>query len=258
MNIGERDELVFKIEMIRLRDTQRYVFGEKVVSVGFGGFEYRALPEDFNMGIIPEMSDSELEFFAGKLGISKAATGAKSDIYINNVGISLKSLRAAPAALVNHTARPGFEFACMNANSSIDFLDDAVDEYWKLRLSRIISEDTKITDEFCPFKPYKDEFKPVIEYFLFRGSGSKLSPYPASGIIEFTDPLNPSTYELLTPDDAFKSVWKKLVFSMRAKKGMPNNYDKNTYRGKNAASIAKWVEYIDGDFRGALHIRCRK
>ena len=258
MNIGERDELIFKFVMIALRDSHGKLFGENVNSVGFGNREYRALPPNFNLNQLNSMSDDQLNIIAAQHGISKAATGDKSDIYINGKGISLKSLRAAPAALVNHTARPGFEFACNNSGANIAFLDEAVDNYWKLRINGTISEDTRTTDRNCPFIPYKAQLKPVIEYFLFKGTGSKLSNHPACGIIEFTDPLNPYTYTWLSPDDAFESVWPKLIFSLRAKKGMPTNYDLNTYRGKGAQSIARWVKFTSGDYRGALHIRCSK
>lgn len=257
MNVGERDELIFKIAMIALRDSHGNLFGKPVTSVGFKS-EYGQLPANYNLAQLRNMSDTELSKFAAQYGITKAATGAKSDIYINGNGISLKSLRAAPAALVNHTARPRFEFACRNSGADITFLDNAVSQYWDLRFKCIISEDTRISDQNCPFINYKQKIKPVIEYFLFNGTGSKRSDYPARGIIEFTDPLNSNTYSWLSPDEAFESVWPKLIFSLRAKKGMPADYDPNTYRGKDAESIAKWVRYINEDYRGALHIRCSK
>lgn len=258
MNIGERDELIFKFVMIALRDSHGQLFGENVNSVGFGGYEYRPLPPNFNLAQLNSMSDDQLNAFAAQHGISKAATGDKSDIYINRRGVSLKSLRAAPAALVNHTARPGFEFACYHSGANIAFLDEAVDNYWNLRLNGTITEDTRTTDPNCPFIPYKAQLKPVIEYFLFRGTGSRLSNHPACGIIEFTNPFDSRTYRWLSPDDAFESVWTKLIFSLRAKKGMPNNYNLETYRGKGAQSIARWVRFTSGDYRGALHIRCSK
>ena len=140
MNVGERDELIFKLAVIALRDSGGNLFGNTINSVGFGGYEYTSLPNGYNLAQCLEMSDDELNKFAVQHGITKAAPGDKSDIYINGNGISIKSLRAAPAALVNHTARPGFEFACRHSGADISFLDDAVEQYWKLRLKETLNK----------------------------------------------------------------------------------------------------------------------
>lgn len=258
MNVGERDELIFKIYMTYKRDYGEALFGEIIDSVSFDGEEFGSLPEGFDLRSMLRMDDFALDRLASSLGINKAPTGAKADVYINGEGVSLKSLAAAPAALVNHTARPGFEFACANANTSIDLLDDIVEDYWDKRMQGIITEDTRISDINCPFRNYKEYLRPILEYFLFEGTGSKLSDFPADYIIEFNNPLNESTYRLLTKEDAVNDVWPKLIFSLRSKKGMPRDYNLNTYRGKNAASIARWVRYHSGDYRGALHIRATK
>lgn len=258
MNTGERDELICKIYLTYKRDNGFSLFGERIHSVGFKGREYGKLPSGFNVNSLARLDDYSLECFAQSLGMGKAPTGAKADVYINGIGVSLKSLAAAPAALVNHTARPGFEFACGNAQTPIEELDEIVDRYWSLRMAGLITEDTRISDTNCPFIPYKEYLRPILEYFLFRGTGSKLSDAPAEYLIEFSDPLDDNTYRKLTKADAVDAVWPKLIFSLRAKKGMPQNYNLQTYRGANAASIAKWVRYHSGDYRGALHIRTSK
>lgn len=255
MNVGERDELICKIYLTYKRDTHSPLFGDLIKSVGFMGTEYRSLPSNFNIRSLTGMSDSALQQLAQSLGMGKAPTGAKADVYINGIGVSLKSLAAAPAALVNHTARPGFEFACRNARTTVDTLDEIVNRYWELRMSGVITEDTRISDVNCPFRPYKEYLRPILEYFLFKGTGSRLSNAPAEYLIEFSDPLNDHTYRKLTKADAVDAVWPHLIFSLRAKKGMPQNYNPQAYRGANAASIAKWVRYHSGDYRGALHIR---
>jgi len=258
MNIGERDELIFKIYMTQKRDWGESLLGETVKSVSFAGTEYGSLPNGIDMNSVLGMNDFELNRLASSMGILKAPTGAKADVYIDGAGFSLKSMAAAPAALVNHTARPGFEFACLNANTSIDILDDIVDDYWEKRMEGIITEDTRISDINCPFKGYKEYMRPILEYFLFEGTGGKRSAFPADYIIEFSNPINESTYRLLTKEDAVNDVWPKLIFSLRAKKGMPSNYNPNTFCGKNAESIARWVRYHSGDYRGALHIRASR
>lgn len=255
MNVGERDEIIFKCVLVYLRDNKESLFSEQIKSVGFGCREYRSFPANIEIRKLNSLSDDDLSCFALKLGIEKAATGAKADVFINGRGVSLKSLRAAPAALVNHTSRPGFEFACNNTGISIDILDSIIEDYWKLRIKGVITEDTKIADLNCPFKPYKEYLKPILEYFLFSGTGSKLSSYPADYIIEFDSPFDFNSFRKLTKKDAVESVWPKLIFSLRAKKGMPSDYNLKTYVGPNASSIAKWVRFHSGDYRGALHIR---
>lgn len=258
MNIGERDEIIFKLLLTKIRDNNASLFGEEIQSVGFLGQEYDSLKPDFNIFSLKYYSDDDLQRIASSIGMTKAPSGAKSDVYINNIGVSLKSLSASPAALVNHTSRPGFEFACNYTNTSINTLDKIIDEYWKLRENGIITEDTRISDPNCPFLNYKNYLKPILEYFLFIGTGSKVSNAKASYLIEFSDPFDINTCKKLTPSDAVDTVWPKLIFSLRAKKGMPKNYNPNTYTKKNAASIAKWVRYNSGDYRGALHIRTSK
>ena len=255
MNVGERDELIFKLIMIDYRDRGKCLFDKKINNVGFLKTEYPSLPDGFSCDDLRHYSDAELTRFVERLGVSKSPTRAKADIFINGTGYSVKSLAAAPAALVNHTARPGFEKACSYAGVSIEVLDEIVDEYWRLREQGVIKEDTKIVDPNCPFIPYKEQLKPVLEYFLFDGTGGGKSVAPADYIIEFSNPLDEKTYRLLDKEDAVEEIWPKLVFSMRAKKGMPKNYNPNTYHKPNADSIKRWVRYSSGDFRGALHIR---
>lgn len=258
MNIGERDEILFKLQLIYMRDNNIPLFGEKIYSVGFNNIEYKSIPNNENPQNIHFMDNSQLEIFAKSLNVIKAKPSAKSDVYINNSGVSIKSQSSAPAAIVNHTTRPGFEFACNNSNSNIKFLDEAVKEYWELRLSNEITEDTKINDKVCPFRKFKNEIQPIIEYFLFTGTGSKISQFPADYLIEFEKPFDSLTYKKLLPNDAFEYLWGHLIFSIRAKKGMPKNYNPYTYNKPNADSIKKWVKYVDGNFRGALHIRSSK
>ncbi len=81
--------------------------------------------------------------------------------------------------------------------------------------------------------------------------------YPADYILEFADPLNTTTWIVLDRDSAFESLWPKMVFSIRSKKGMPPNYAR-MHNTRRKAQIAPWVRYIDGDYRGALHIRAKR
>lgn len=258
MNQGEIDEIKCKIVLTHMRDQCIPLFGETIQSVGFANVEYHALPTNFTLEDLRFISESDLIRIAHYIGVEKAATGAKADVEINHIGVSLKSMSAAPAALVNHTNRKGFEFTCHTVGVDIQELDSIIDDYWELRTNGQIAEDTKIIDPLCPFNTHKEYMRPILEYFLFTGTGSKLSRYPAEYLIKITDPLDSTTYEKLSKSEAFDELWPNLIFSLRAKKGMPKNYNPQTYTGNGAESIAKWVRFSSGDYRGALHIRATR
>ena len=257
MNSGERDELLIKLYLVSMRDHGLNFNGMPIRSVGFADLEYESIPNDISNNF-SVLSDIQLSNLSNKLGITKAGVFDKSDVYINGEGYSLKSFSAAPPALVNHTARPGLETACNYAGVNIQHLDALVDQYWDLRLKGIITEDIRNSDVNSPFRNAKHILKPVLEYFLFIGSGRGPSNYPAKYILDYVQPNNPQTWNILTPDKAVDKIWDKLIFSLRAKKGMPSNYDKNTYCKPNAASIGRWTQYHSGDYRGALHIRAHR
>lgn len=257
MNAGERDELLIKLYLVSMRDNGLKFNGIPIRSVGFANLEYKPLPNGLSTNF-SALSDTQLSSLSNLLGITKAGVFNKSDVYINGEGYSLKSFSAAPPALVNHTARPGFETACNFVGVNIHHLDTLVDEYWNLRTKGIITEDIRNSDINSPFRHAKHILKPVLEYFLFIGSGRGPSNYPAKYILDYVQPSNPSTWHILTPDEAVDKIWDKLIFSIRAKKGMPKNYDKNTYCKPNATSIGRWTQYHSGDYRGALHIRAHK
>jgi len=255
MNSGERGEYLIKLKLIEMRDNGVPFFGETIRSVGFGGNEYLPLPDDFSF--MERRNDDELTSICHCLGIRKGSTFDKSDVYINGRGYSLKSLSAAPPALVNHTKRNGFEFACTNVGMDIARLDGIVNRYWESRLSGQIKEDVPNTHPFSPFAMEQETLSPILQYFLFTGSGSKVSEHPAEFLLEYRNPLDTETWRKIDPDTAIDELWPYLFFSIRAKKGMPSNYHPDTYRGENAESILRWTRFTSGDYRGALHVRVR-
>lgn len=88
-----------------------------------------------------------------------------------------------------------------------------------------------------------------MNYFLFTGTAQKDSAYPADFILDFTDPLNESSWKF-SKDEYLDDNWQHIIFSVRSK-GMPSAYPK----GVNATAIKPWVEYTDGKYKGALHGR---
>jgi hypothetical protein len=275
MNSGERNELRLKIMLVHLRDKKVKDVGpfSNIQSVGFKDkkgryFEYKKLPNDFNINNLRNLEDDQLKELASKMGISKSSTSNKSDVYINGKGYSVKSFEAANPALVNHTTRPGFEIACNYMGISIDKLDRIIENYWNLRQNGIITEDVKNSNPNSPFKDEKEYLRPILEYFLFYGSGRGKSDLPADYILDFHDPLNPNTWKILDKKNAVDIVWDRLVFSLRSKKGM-ESYLKLLEKEKKGQKLTdkektkkestdKWTKFIQGDYRGALHIRAEK
>jgi hypothetical protein len=196
----------------------------------------------------------------------KAKTSFKADLQINGVNYSVKCNLGAKAALVNHTARRGFLSVCQKINVPIEKLDEMIKAYWELRTNNTIGEDISNSSQNSPFSEHKDYFKPILEFFLFKGTGSKDSEFPADKILVFGDPFDSSTYKIHELDDAVDALWNKLVFSMRSKKGMPVDkikvgeefVDRDGYQpnGKHS-DYAPWVVYVGNDNfpKGALHIR---
>lgn len=258
MNSGERDELIVQLKLIELR-TQGLCIGDndRIISVKLKN-EYTDLPKGLDIKTIISYSDAHLLSLASQCGISKAGARSKADTIINGEPISIKSNNCAPPALVNHTARPGFEFAGNHGGGDINKLDLIIEEYWEKRLAGVIGEDVANFHINSPFKKEREIMRPFLNYFLFEGTGSGLSIMPANRILAFTDPLNTDTWHFYDKKNAIDLYWDNLIFSLRAKKGMPANYPNVSSKlGPRLPSIAKWTKYIDGDYRGALHIRSK-
>jgi hypothetical protein len=239
-NVGETDESVLIATLISLKGKCVNSLGVTICSVAsYNGKEYSSEAKQAN--------------------ISKAPIEAKRDVLINGEGYSLKSCRASPPAIVNHTTREKWVRVCEILNVKMDGLDEMVSEYWNLRTSGRIGEDIPTSDSRCPFGNTDERqryLKILIDYFLFDGTGSGKSSFPARYILQFVDPADPSGWNVLNREKAFWMLWPKMVFSIRSKKGMPSNYPSIDLAKKSL--MEPWVRNIDGDYRGALHIRARK
>ena len=263
INSGEIDELLVKLKLIELRDSNKQIqlYGktETITAVGFKEQEYGVLPQGTNLlSVVASARNgdlAQLETLANTVGITKAGVYDKADVYINGIGFSIKSLRAAPPALVNHTARDGWERACSYTKQNITELDEIINEYWDKRKKGIISEDVRNNNPLSPFRNHKDYLKKVLNYFLFTGSGSRVSPSPADYILEFDNPLEVETWSVYK-DEYLDKFWDKLIFSLRSSKGM-GNYP-NIKDSQKKTSMAKWTVLYEGAYKGALHVRVGK
>ena len=257
MNTGERDELIAQMKLLKMRQTGSILEGFGVIkNVGLQK-EYSNLDPRFDILALSDMQDNDLLNLASSAGVSKAPARSKADVLINEVPVSLKSTHSAPPAIVNHTARPGFENVCTQVGSDISHLDAIIDSYWNLRTAGVIKEDVKNSDPNSPFASQKEFLSPILQYFLFKGTGSGLSNFPASHIISFSDPLDLSTWNIQDEEGAVNHYWENMVFSLRASKGMPIGYPDNLSARMKPfkSSIARWTRYSSNKYRGALHVR---
>mgnify|MGYP006976105142 CR=1 FL=1 len=253
-NKGESGEILFKIKLVQMRDNGESFNGIPIESVGYVR-EYGHLTRGLEGVVV--CSNDELMKISGEMMIDKAGVFDKADVYINKIGVSLKATYGANSALINHTNRFGFERVCHEVGADITILDEIIDKYWELRLIGELSEDVPNWNPNSPFREHKEYFRPILEYFLFTGSGSKDSKHPAEYIIEFADSMDPGKWKVITKEEAIDKIWDKLVFSMRSNKGMPKNYNPDTYKGKGSNCIKRWVKLCDGEYKGALHVRIK-
>ena len=248
MNVGEISEFCFKAYMLRQRDENREdtVFG-KIYELSD---DANLVDIDWEPSLKQSLDDNDWETLRDELRIGKSRSKAKMDISINKTRYSMKDVGGSPYAIVNHTARPGYENVCNDVGVSIKELDIIIDEYWKLRAERIIAEDVKNSDNTCPFLSHKTYMKKIIEYFIFTGTGSGKSIHPADKVLELNYKELPSGLRVYNKAKYYDKIWSRLIFSVRSK-GMPKTYPVC----KNAVSIRKWTKKRDGKYKGALHIR---
>lgn len=256
INIGEIDELKFKLSLIYFRKNHLHnidCVGMKAKhGVSYKYFEYP--DHDFDLNAIGNMGLTDLQQLCNKLGINKAASNLKADIIINNVGISLKSKRGALPALINHTHRCGIQKVCDRISLNIETLDNAIGDYWIKRKASIIGEDVHINHDNSSFKNIKQTLVPLLKYFLFKGTPKADSPLPADKVLEFEDPMKFSTWRVLDTDDVATEIVEKIVISLRSK-AMPKTYQHNNATSERDISIKKWTEFMQGSYKGTLHVR---
>lgn len=253
MNLGEKNEYLLKFALILLRDSGN----TKIKDVGFGNESYGSLPVDFKLQNLHLLNEQQqIKSLAASVGISKAPSSAKSDVYVDGMGYSVKYANAAPPAIVNHTHRHGILKVCNKLGLNISAIDAMVDQYWKLRNVGIIAEDVSNSSSNSPFRIKDPNLVKLVEYFIFEGTASSRSNYPAQMVLEFTDPANLETWFLYDRSQIIDHIWDKLVFSIRSK-GMPKSYDHGGM-GSRDLQIQKWTHYKDGKYKGALHIRIKQ
>ena len=256
-NKGDRDEYLLKLFLIECRQKSLPVpignTTQIVKTVGSKKREYGSL--SFRMDW-KQLEAEELISVCASVYATKAGFNEKADVFINGIGISVKSERGGNPSIINHTTRDKI-LRVMNAiNSPIAPLDSMVGHYWAMRLSRDLREDTCIGDSNCPFshpdeKACLEALKPLINYFAFDGTGTRDSEAPAKLILSLADPMDITTWTYYDKSTFIFSVWKRLVFSIRSK-STPIELDENN----PAHQLMKpWVRICEGTLKGALSVR---
>lgn len=251
-NTGEQNEIFLKVFLLMMFHNKKPLVGSHNIGM------IKSLKFSPN-GELPEWKEEyeillkERDYNSLKVIFPKAPTGSKADLEINGVRYSVKNKLGAKSAIVNHTSRAGFLRVFKLLNLDILKLDKIIDEYWEKRISGKIKEDVNNKDTSSPFSSNKEYLRPVLEYFLFTGTGSKDSNFPADKVLVFDQPEDTKNYIILSKSQAVDSLWDDLTFSIRSKKGMPSIYDPAKH-----SDLAAWVrnhQSTDTSPKGALHIR---
>jgi hypothetical protein len=253
LNKGELSECKVKCVLLSLKNSGQSlnnVFKRITKLENFPNNEIKNL--DFKITDLDD-SDSLYDIFKS-CNISKKGGGFKADVYINGIGISLKSLNNAKPSLINHTHRGNFIRVCNKLKIDINILDKCIKEYHQLRHEKKIMEDVNNSDDNSPFSKIKTYFIKILKYFLFEGTGTKDSKQKAEYIIFTSSDNDIKKWYIISKESTifFDKMWEHLTFSIRHK-AMPKNYpniDQNKFK-----KISKWTEIHQGKYKGSLHVR---
>lgn len=245
-NGGEKVELLLKLFLTECRDKKIYipfykeppVLVESVSSDKYSG-EYGQLPiyEDWS-----RLDAVKIIALCEAIGAKKSRPTYKADVYINHIGISVKSEADNPPSIINTTHRKGIIRVMDLINQPIGKLDLIVNRYWEIRFNGGREDVYNSREPNNPFAVDENGnsnlefFKPLLEYFAFRGSGKADSPAPADLVLSIVDVFDTNTWIYYEPQDFVKRVWKKLIFSMRS--GMPKTI---------TAEMMPWVRELTSE-----------
>lgn len=255
VNQGELDEYLIKLFLVDCRRNHVPIpIGNKfevVKTVGSADNEY-GTPRSWMKW--SHQSAKMIVYICSQINAAKSPSRHKSDVYVNGIGISVKSRRGGNVTLINQTSREKI-LRVMNAlNSPIKPLDEIVERYWYLRLNgkcgEDVSNDTMPDNPFCKTPDGKSNekyFSPLLNYFAFKGSGTGDSQAPAEWVLSIGSPEDTSTWVYYSPTEFAHAVWEYLVFSIRSK-GLP------TVRTKE---MSPWIKMVNGSEKGTLNVRIK-
>ena len=253
------------LRLLQLRDFEK----AGITSVKFNGKELPKL-EALDGLDLSLLSIHNIVNYTSAIGYSfnckvngNARVTSKVNIEINSNKYGIRCFDHTERPLINHSTRDKFEKLCRKAGVTIDELDDAVDFYWQCREAGLFNEDCIYTTPLNPFLEKKDVLRALLTYIAFHSYDiTKEYDDPdfeleiLDGYIDYKNPIDENTWDVLDENTFFDKVWTHLRFSFRADRGMPRN---GTIAPTNE-SIKKWTrEWTNRNgekvFKGALHIR---
>lgn len=265
-NAGEKGELLLKAKALQcMRDGESVpAIPGKIHSLHLGDFKKSKgtysdpteCPEIGDLNAYAKAKYADIQLRLSHSGIAKAGTSMKADIEINGTRYSIKSSEKKPA-IINHTFRRGFIRITNKLNLSITPLDDEIEKYWTARMSNIynigedISENDRRKHNIFFSSEFKEYFRPIFNYFAFIGTGKSDSPTPAEYILEFDNPLDPSTWKVLSKASFYDEVWPSLIFSVRSKVQKGQILKLTTM----PESDRPWAVNCNGKIKSQLHVR---
>jgi len=201
------------------------------------------------------VSSGVLVYICNSIKAGKASSSDKSDVYINGVGISVKSRRGQPPTIINQTSREKILRVMRAINQPIAPLDMIINRYWEHRFSNNGPEDVSFSrnpqNAFCVDKNGNSNLpilKPLINYFAFRGTGTKDSGSPAKYILSIDSPSDIKSWKYYDEETFVDSLWFKFLYSIRGK-GLPKTI---------TDEMLPWVREVAGEKKGTLNIRVGK
>ena len=255
VNQGELDEYLVKLFLIDCREKKLPVpignRSEVVYSVGDKDNEYGVPGINLKWS---EQNAKIIVYICKQINAGKASAFDKADVFVNHIGISVKSRRGAAPTIINQTSRDKILRVMKSLGEPIAPLDRIVDRYWAIRLNGG-KEDVGNADDpgnaFCVDEKGNSNLpvlKPLLSYFAFKGTGTRDSSAPAEYVLSVGVPDDVTTWIYYDETDFVDRLWKAFVFSIRSH-GMPK---------KIPGEMMPWVREAEGKMKGLLNVRVKK
>ena len=255
VNQGDKDEYLLKLFLVECRKYGRSIpIGDEfqeVKKVENPKREEIGYPrKKMNWDTI---SPSLLVFICQGINAGKSGAFDKADVFVNGIGISVKSKRGAASSIINQTSREKILRVMRVLNAPILPLDQIINRYWFLRLNGG-TEDVFGIGQGNPFTTNEDGssnmpiMKPLLNYFAFKGTGTRDSTAPATYILSVGKPDDTATWEYYSENNFVESLWEKFAFSIRSK-GLPKVITEE---------MEPWIKEINDEKIGTLNVRVKK
>lgn len=214
MRTKMQDDLKLKLMLVLVRD--RRAMQGRLRSVRFMR-EYGELPETLVAITLRNMSEEEQAELAAGIGIRTKPSGAKSDLYLNDVGYRIEALSLYPTDVADGLGPDGLRAICRKTGVEAEAAEEVAEafrEYWHRRRAGELPDGMPVDGEASPFRRVKDRLRRIVSYLLFTGDEEgNDSPFAADGLLDYADPMNAETWATLGKDEAVEALWGRLRVS---------------------------------------------